>query len=338
MEDGTAPPVGRARKLLSLALALGVVVGAFALAGCGGSSGSSGGGGKGGTSASGGKKVTVGIVLPIVGWWFYGDMLRGAQAMKGQLAKDNVNLLIGSSPGATESGVTQYFPSIDEMVVRRPDAIIGLNAGPPTVAPLLRAQQQGIKVVIADGNLPGLSPASAVGTPNRDASKAGVTEFLKQVPANAKIGYLVVPGPGPVADRINGANDAIAGTGVKVISQEVGGCDQTKSADDVVAMVRAHPDIDAIYAPCGGGALGAARGKQLLGAAGKHVKIWGFDGSPPEINYVKQGLLAGDIAQRPFDEAQMAIRTAIDAARGKPVPSLVDVPYKVVTSANVSQS
>jgi ribose transport system substrate-binding protein len=333
MDGWVAGPAGRARKRVPLALALVAVVGALVLAGCGGSSGSS----DGGTSASGKREVTVGIALPLVGWWFYADMLRGAQEMKDELAKDNVDLLIGSSPGATAAGLPQYFPAIDQMVVRRPDAIIALNAGPPTVAPLLRAQKHGIKVIIADGSLPGLTAASVVGTPNRDASKAGVTEFLKQVPPNAKIGYLVVPGPNPVTDRINGANDAIAGTGVKVISQLVGGCDQTRSADAVVAMVRAHPDIDAIYAPCGGGALGAARGKQLLGAAGKHVKVWGFDGSPPELRYVKSGLLAGDIAQRPFDAAQAAIRTAVDVARGKAVPSVVDVAYKVVTPANVGQ-
>ena len=84
-------------------------------------------------------------------------------------------------------------------------------------------------------------------------------------------------------------------------------------------------------------ALGVVRAVQEAGAAGK-VSVVSVDGIPDAIDAVKQGSLAGTVAQYPDAMAYLAIETIIKKLKGEAVPEKIDSPIKLITKENLSDA
>jgi ribose transport system substrate-binding protein len=84
-------------------------------------------------------------------------------------------------------------------------------------------------------------------------------------------------------------------------------------------------------------ALGVVRAVQEAGAAGKIIVV-SVDGIPDAIEAVKQGLLAGTVAQYPDAMAYLAIETMVKKLKGEEVPEKIDSPIKLITKDNLSDA
>ena len=84
-------------------------------------------------------------------------------------------------------------------------------------------------------------------------------------------------------------------------------------------------------------ALGVVRAVQEAGAAGKVIVV-SVDGIPDAIDAVKQGSLAGTVAQYPDAMAYLAIETIIKKLKGEAVPEKIDSPIKLITKENLSDA
>jgi ribose transport system substrate-binding protein len=62
------------------------------------------------------------------------------------------------------------------------------------------------------------------------------------------------------------------------------------------------------------------------------------DGSPEALEAVKEGSLAGTVAQYPDAMAYLAIETMVRALKGEAVPETIDSPIKLITKENLSEA
>ena len=84
-------------------------------------------------------------------------------------------------------------------------------------------------------------------------------------------------------------------------------------------------------------ALGVIRAVQEAGAAGKVIVV-SVDGIPDAIEAVRQGSLAGTVAQYPDAMAYLAIETMVKKLKGEAVPEKIDSPIKLITKDNLSEA
>jgi ABC-type sugar transport system substrate-binding protein len=68
------------------------------------------------------------------------------------------------------------------------------------------------------------------------------------------------------------------------------------------------------------------------------VVVVSVDGIPEALEAVKQGSLAGTVAQYPDAMAYLAIVTMVRALKGEAVPEKIDSPIKLITKENLSEA
>jgi ABC-type sugar transport system substrate-binding protein len=84
-------------------------------------------------------------------------------------------------------------------------------------------------------------------------------------------------------------------------------------------------------------ALGVIRAVQEAGATEKVIVV-SVDGIPDAIEAVRQGSLAGTVAQYPDATAYLATETMVKKLKGEAVPEKLDSPIKLITKKNLSEA
>jgi ABC-type sugar transport system substrate-binding protein len=102
-------------------------------------------------------------------------------------------------------------------------------------------------------------------------------------------------------------------------------------------MLKSDPTLKAIFVANDDMALGVVSAVKAAGATGKIVVV-SVDGIYDAIDALKQGLLAGTVAQYPDAMAYIAIETLVKKLNGETVPQNIYAPVKLITKDNVSDA
>jgi ABC-type sugar transport system substrate-binding protein len=208
------------------------------------------------------------------------------------------------------------------------------DAAAPAVKAADRAK---IPVIAADRGVNGASVAQTVASDNVAGGRLAAQQLGKVLGGKGKVGVLQgTAGTSAARDRQQGFTEGIkAFPGIQVVAQQPADFDRAKGLDVLTNMVQANPGITGVFGANDEMALG---GIKALGAkAGKQVKVVGFDGTPDGLKAVQAGTLSADVAQQPKLLGQLAVQSAVKAAKGDKVPVTVAVPVKVADKTNVAQ-
>jgi len=145
--------------------------------------------------------------------------------------------------------------------------------------------------------------------------------------------------PGTVSsrDRVTGFTSAAKEGGLRIIASQPANWNRTKAHELATTIIKSAPGLRAICVANDDMALGVVRAVQEAGAAGKIIVV-SIDGIPDAIEAVKQGLLAGTVAQYPDAMAYLAIETMVKKLKGEAVPEKIDSPIKLITKDNLSDA
>lgn len=314
------------RKGIVLLLALACV--AFAACGSddkGGSSTSSGG-------SSGGDEVTVGVVMKDTTNPYFRSIVRGIE----EAADRAGNVEVVEQSPTREADVQGQVDRVQQQITAKVDALIVAPDGPQLQPILQQAVDAGIPVVLADASIPGWDDYTAlVGTDNVAAGRDGMRALLAAIGGDPVVGLIGLPGSPPVADRIEGATQELAANGLKPVQTVDGRADQQTTQNAVEDLLRAHPDVNGLFACCSASSLGAV---QALRTSGKtDVAVVGVDGIPAEFEAIEAGTLTGTVGQRPVGMGTLSLETALKAIGGESVEKKVIAPHDVVTKDNVAE-
>lgn len=216
---------------------------------------------------------------------------------------------------------------VDTMVINPVDSDA---VGPP----VRRANDAGIPVVAADRAVNDAESEALVTSDNVEGGRLAAQVLAEEIGEEGRIVVLQgTPGASASRERGQGFSEGIAEYhDIEVVAEQPADFDRTRGLDVMTNMLQGNSDIDAVFAENDEMALGAAA---ALDDGGEEAVVVGFDGTPEGFEAVEEGTLHSTIAQQPAELGRVAVRNAVDAARGESLEDDVRVPVEIVTEENV---
>ena len=227
---------------------------------------------------------------------------------------------------------------VQELIRQKVDLLlISPNQSGPLTALAEAAYNQGIPVVILDRRTTSRLYTAYVGGNNQEVGRTAGHYAAQLLRGRGQVLEIVgTPGSSPATERNQGFREALAAhPGLQLVAQVEGNWQPASVLQRLPAVLRAHPDVDLIFAhndPMGRAAYQVAR---QLGLAPR-VRIIGVDGLAGPGNglqLVEDGVLKATLLYPTGGEE--AIRTALRILRHEPYAKDNVLGTMIVDSTNV---
>lgn len=234
---------------------------------------------------------------------------------------------------------------MDVLVSRQVDGIVLAPLDDRAlVAPVERAVQAGIPVVIIDSDLQSDHQVSFVATDNHRGGELAGQRMAELLGEKGKVVMLrYQEGSASTMNREKGFMESIgAHPGIEVISSnQYGGATretaQTASENLLAGLLAQGATIDGIFTPNESTTYGMMRALDEKGLLGK-VRFVGFDASPSLVEAMQAGHLHGLTVQNPFNMGYLGVTMLVAHLRGEPVERRIDTGAVMVTPDNMHEA
>ncbi len=251
-------------------------------------------------------------------------------------AAEELGIRVTFEGPATESMIDVQINMVENAITSRVDGLLLAALDKEALIPYVeKANTAGIPVVMFDSGVDSDIPLSFVATDNANAAAIGAKELATLIGEEGKVGVIVHDATSSTGiDRRDGALQELKKySGITVLEPVYGAGDHDKSANLIVDMVRANPDLKAIFAANEGSAVGAALGLQEIGR--EDIILVGFDSSEQEIALLQSGVINGFVVQNPFQMGYKGVMSVYDALQGKSVNPRIDTGATYVSLENI---
>ena len=311
------------------------VVGAVAvvLSACGGSS-------TGGATATGNdRQLSIGFVPGIASDPFFLAMHIGAQEEAKRLG---IKLLWQGSP--SEYSPQSQLPYVDAVLTQKVDGLALVPTDADALQPsVIKAQGQKIPVVTVDTTVADKSYlTSAITGDNELGGKQAADTLAKQIGGSGEV-FLMSGSPTATTNQLRekGFTDALRKyPDVKLVGKAYAYSQPAKATSAINIALLKHRDLKGIFAVDGTTGTGAVAALRNAGKVGK-VKLIGYDAYQEQIADLRAGIFSALIAQRPGDEAAVALRYLVAQIHGEDTGQIrkdVVLPNIVMTRANLDKT
>jgi ribose transport system substrate-binding protein len=243
-------------------------------------------------------------------------------------------------PESADSAVQRRM--LDDLVASGVDAIAVSVVDPPTATDVLDRIAAQIPVFTFDSDATQSKRIAYVGSSNVALGK-NAGELMKAAMAGKQghcVGFVGLPGADNAKERLQGYNEAVAGTGLE-ITEDIGDqIDQTRARANVDDVLAGRPEINCMV---GFYSYNPPRIYEALQAAGKlgQITVVGFDEDPITLNAVKEGSFAGTVVQNPYEwgiaTAKLIAAYLKGDKSGVPADGIMVIPGVSLTKDNVEQ-
>jgi ribose transport system substrate-binding protein len=255
---------------------------------------------------------------------------------------------LGAEEAAKADGVTITFegPNTEAEIDKQTDILNAAIAKKPQglgfaaldsqaqVPALQKAADAGIPIVAFDSGVDSDLPLTTCTTDNVNAAGAAADKLAE-----------AIGGEGEVAAEIH---DQTSATGIgrrdgflnrikekypniTVVEVQYAN-DALKAADDIKAMLQAHPNVKGIFASNEGAAIGLAVAIKESGA--KIVGV-GYDSGKTQKDAIMDGTLLGSITQNPVGIGECVVNSLAKALKGETLPKIIDTGYYWYDKSNI---
>ncbi len=270
---------------------------------------------------------TVAVVLKTLSSEYWNYVKAGCDA-----AAEDLGITVTVIGPGTESDISGQVTMIEEQLAQDIAAIVcAPNDGDAAAAALANAS---VPVVCVDTDADLETKTSFVGTSNEDAAAIGGTYIAELLGEDAKVVIIYgQEGENTSNMRLAGYERALEEAGIEVLAEQSGQNTTDGAMATMEDLLNRFPDeIDAVLCHNDDTAIGAMQACEQAGVEG--IKIIGFDGNVSAVELVLEGKLEGTIAQQPYMMGYTAVETALAAARGEEVDSVIYVDAQLITVDN----
>ncbi len=102
-------------------------------------------------------------------------------------------------------------------------------------------------------------------------------------------------------ERIQGFEDALKGTDIKVVQKLSDGMDASKALSNAQTAFQTNPDINGLYGVYSYDGPSAGQAVQAAGKSGR-IKIISDDSDPQTLKFVKSGVIQATVLQQPYQQ------------------------------------
>lgn len=243
--------------------------------------------------------------------------------------------------------VARQIAQMEDLIQQQVDAIIIWPTNGEAVIPAVRkAQQAGIPVIVTNSNIAeqGFDFVKSFSGPDNITQGSRSAEIMcdkfKEMGIENEARVVQIsgqPGYTTAIERAKGFEDRLPEVcpNVTLVETQPGDWNREKSQTVMEAFLVKYDDIDGVYAGddnMGVGALNAAK------AAGRDGIIFvGATNFSVGYEAMERGEYWGSIYQSPVDDAEAALKTAIDVLEGKDVPFLNYFDTPKITQDNMGE-
>jgi ribose transport system substrate-binding protein len=262
------------------------------------------------------RKYKIAFVVANVNDGFYQKAHQGAAEEADRLG---VTLLF---QGPTQFSAQAEIPVVDTLLAQHPDAIAIAPADPTAlIAPLKKWAEAKIPIVTYDGYLtnPPFPLVSEIMSDNLAGGRLAGEEMGKLIGGKGKVAIIdLAAGLRVLNDRKDGFVATLKEKypDVQVVDTQLTGLDFPRAQTIVQTYINKYPDLAGIF--CTYSFATEYGGAGLLSVhAQKRIQLVGFEAGPKEIQLIRQGVLNATVAQKPAEEARLAVDYAYDQASGQ---------------------
>jgi ribose transport system substrate-binding protein len=285
-------------------------------------------------SASGSGRPTVALVVKTLNNPFFIDMQTGAEAEAKRLG---INLIVQAAE--REIDVERQMQIVENLIERHVDALCIAPSGSREIVPVIvKANRAGIPVLVIDTRADEKALAAAggkiaafIGSDNYDGGRIAGAFVAERLGGNGAIAILEgIPGHETGDARLRGFREAIKATpGIHIVASQPANWERDQGFNVCQNILQAHPEVKALFACSDLMALGAVEAIAAAHRTGQ-ILVVGFDALPEARAAIKQGTMAGTIAQFPQKMGELAVTNAAKALKGEPIPASIPVPIQLV--------
>lgn len=278
-------------------------------------------------------RTTIAMVLKTKNNPFWVDMERAATEAA---EKADVRLIVQAPERETD--VEKQMQIVENLIQKRVNALVLAPCGSQEVIPAIRkANEAGIPVLVVDTRVDeaALKAAGArvetfIGSDNlRGGELAG--EFMCQVLRDQGEVLILegIAGHETVDQRRQGFVKALqTHPGVRVAVSQTANAEQEKAFNVTQNVLQSHPQIKGIFGCNDVMALGAMAACQSMHR--NDVVIVGFDASGPGRDAIREGKMAGSVAQYATEMGRLGVEKALERLGGASLPPYVPTKVEVI--------
>jgi ribose transport system substrate-binding protein len=275
------------------------------------------------------------VYFPIIAKGFSHQFWQAVKSGAEQAAKDNGVKITFEGP-ETEAQIDKQTDILNAAIAKKPQGIGFAALDSKAQVPVLKkAADAGIPIVAFDSGVDSDLPLTTCTTDNVNAAGAAADKLAE-----------AIGGEGEVAAEIH---DQTSATGIgrrdgflnrikekypKITVVEVQYAnDALKAADDIKAMIQAHPNLKGIFGSNEGTAIGLA--VALKETKSKIVGV-GYDSGKTQKEAILNGTLLGSITQNPVGIGQCVVNSLAKAIKGEKLEKVIDTGYYWYDKSNIT--
>lgn len=226
-----------------------------------------------------------------------------------------------------ETDVTRQNDQLNQALVRTPAALAFAALDSTAQSSVLQQfADAGIPVVAFDSGVPGSDiPLTTVATDNKAAAGEGAKNLADLIGKKGKVAIICHSQTSLTGqDREQGFREWLTANApdIEVVEVQYNNSDQAVAQQQAGAILQAHPDLAGLFATDDDGAVAAAQAAKTAGR--NDVKIVGFDSGKPQLELIKEGVIAGSITQNPYQMGYDTIVSVDKVLKGETLEKFTD--------------
>ncbi|NQT61017.1 MAG: sugar ABC transporter substrate-binding protein [Bacteroidetes bacterium] len=252
-------------------------------------------------------------------------------------AADEFGVKVNILGPEAETETMKQIAIIENSIVKGVDSIVLAALQPASTIPVLEeADKAGIPVVLIDTGIPDyVNQVSYVGTKNVVASAMAGEYIASKLNVGDKMAIVRgVEGSPTHDDRAKGCVDTLKEHGIEVATIQSANSERGLAMTVGENILQSIPEVKAFYCTNDEMALGVF--EAVKGAKRDDIIVVGFDGSGDALKSISNDEMSATIAQSPFNEGYLGVKTAVENLMGKPVEKRIDTGITVVVKENVT--
>lgn len=273
--------------------------------------------------------------FPIIAKGFSHQFWQAVKLGAENAAKAN-NVTITFEGPETEAMIDKQTDILNAAIAKKPQGL-GFAAldSQAQVPALKKAADAGIPIVAFDSGVDSDLPLTTCSTDNMAAAAAAADAMAKAIGEEGEIAAEIhdqtsATGIGRRDGFLNRIKEKYPN--IQVVEVQYAN-DALKAADDIKAMLQAHPNIKGVFASNEGAAIGLSVAIKESGA--KIVGI-GFDSGKSQKDAINSGLLLGSITQNPVGIGECVVNSLAKAIKGEKLEKVIDTGFYWYDKSNMS--
>ncbi len=249
-----------------------------------------------------------------------------------ELAAKEENALLEVKGPYYEKDIDIQKTILEETIEQHPDIILLAAANTEALAGLIeKAKKEKITLVTVDSKTEGVEVVSHIGTNNIEASGALARYVAQNIAQEGEVIMInFVEGVSTAKEREEGYKKEMQKyPKINVLPTVYSDGTVEGSYKTAKNVIKDYPNVKAIIGANQQTADGICDAIFELGMS-SDIKVVGFDSSKTIIYALEKEIMDAIIVQKPFNMGYLSVKCAIEAKKGKAVPSFLNTGYKFI--------